>query len=158
MAQPPADKVQGSNAIDHGGGGAHSDERIHIGGEVEQGLEAHPEVLLIDDESGDGEQKQGQGVYHGVFRAMEKGGDRPTHHMPHGQVEQGDQKYQRPDETQPHIFQVLLHGVSGGACPDLGAGRSSLGQRGSVARLHHGGDDVISGQISLPVHRHGTGE
>ena len=40
----------------------------------------------------------------------------------------------------------------------LAAGRPGLGQGGPVARLDHGGHDVVRRQVPAPVHRHGAGE
>src|SRR5699024_7001273 len=134
VAQAPADEVQGRHAVDNGGGGAHGDEGVHVGGEVEQGFEAHPEILLVDDQRGQGEQKQGEGVHHGVLLPQKAGGDGPAHHVPHGQVEQGDEEDQGGDEPQLHVLLILFHGLGGGAgLGGLAAGFTLLGQGGAVA-------------------------
>ena len=52
VAQPPADGVQGHNAVEHSGGGAHGDEGVHIGGPMPEGAEAVYEVGPVDDQRG----------------------------------------------------------------------------------------------------------
>ena len=156
VAQSPADAVQGGDTVDHGGGGAYGNEGVHVGGEVEQRLKAHPVVFLVDDHDGHGEQEQGEGVGHGIFHAMEEVRDGPAHHVAHGQVEQGNEEDEGGDEPGLHALQLILHGVGsgdgGGVLPRRG------GQGCAVACLLHRGDDGLRRDGIVAVHCHGAAQ
>ena len=92
-AQVPGDEEQGRHAVEHRGGGAKGDERVHVGRAVPQGLEAHRIVFAVDIQDGQGEQELEEGHHQGVGRLVEEGGQGPAHHVPHGDVEQGRQKH-----------------------------------------------------------------
>ena len=83
-AQAGGDLEQGGAAVDHGGGGADGDQGVHVGRALEQGLEAHPVVFLVDDHNRDGQQELDQGDGQGVFRHVEPVGQGPAHHVTHG--------------------------------------------------------------------------
>ena len=69
--------------------------------------------------------------------------------MAHGDVEQGDQKDEGPDQPVLHGGELLLH-------PGLGPGSGGLdggclGQGGSIARVDNGVDDAAGGEDVLVV-------
>ena len=92
VPQAPGDLEQGGHAVDHGGGGADGDERVHIGRTLEQAPEAHLVILVVDVQDGKGQQKLEKGGQEHVPLVVEEGGQRPAHHVPHGQIEQRDQE------------------------------------------------------------------
>ena len=150
------DLVQGEYAVHHGGGRAHGHQGVHVGRPVPQGLEAALVVLVVDIEDGKGQQQLGQGVGPHVLMPGQEGGDRHAQHMPHGQVEQGQQEHHGPHEAALHPRQLLLQDVVGAALLRLGPGPG--GERGPIARGLHRLDDVVGGQDALvKIRRHGVG-
>ena len=158
VAQAVADLVNGKDAIDHSRDGAHSDERVHIGAAVEQGAEAVFVVLVVDIQDRQGEQELGKGEGYGVLVTHQESGEGGAHHVPHGDIEQGNQEEKGEDEAALHRgelrFHLGLRPLSGspGWDPSLG------GQGGAVSCLDHRLDDAFGGKGGLVVlHIHGVG-
>ena len=125
-------------------------------GALEQGLKADLIVFVVEIHNWQGEQQLGQAKSHRIFRAQEEPRQGGAHHVPHGDVEQGDQKDKGPDQAVLHGGELLLHpGLGpGGAC----LGGSRLGQGGSIARVDDGVDDAAGGEDVLVVlDGHGIG-
>ena len=108
---------------------------------MEQGLKTHAVILIVDDGHGQSQQKQGQGIDHGVFRSQEEPRQRPAHHVPHGNVEQRNGEYEGPNDPALHRFVFLFCCIHRGN--SLGR-RFPFGllERRAIARLLHGGDDL----------------
>ena len=160
VPQAVADLEDGGDTVDHGGRGAHGDQGVHIGRAVEEGLEAHPVVLVVDIHDGQHQQELDEGKGQGVPAVMEEGGEGPAHHMPHGDIEEGDEEAQGDEETALHAVELLLH-LPGRVRPGVpGAGGGlRLGQGAAVARRVHGGDDILRrlGR-RVVLHRHGPAQ
>ena len=144
---------EGVGAPDKAGRGAQRHQRIHIGGAVDQPLEAADEELLVDDH--DDARQQQLNKAHGDVVAVEPVGERPApHHVPHGKVHQNDEKDQRGDEP---LFQ--LRGLVVGQCVKAGTGVRRSGSAagsgaGTVARILYRLDD--GGGAGGALHAHGV--
>ena len=78
--------------------GTHGHQSVHVGGAVDQPLEAADEELLVDDHH-DARQQQLDKT-HGDVVAVEPMGQGPApHHVPHGKIHQYEQKTQRCDQA-----------------------------------------------------------
>ena len=84
---------QGVGAPEKAGRGAQCHQCVHVGGTVEQALEAADEELLVDDHHDARQQQLDQ--THGNVVAVEPVGKRPSpHHVAHREVHQHRQKDQ----------------------------------------------------------------
>ena len=157
MPQAIADKIQRNDTVNHSGRSAYRNQGIHIGRAVPQGLKPDPEVFLIDNQRWNGQQKQRQGIGHGVLHPVEEAWDGPAHHMPHGEVKQRNHKDNGSNQPPLHIFQIVLHRLGRRLRLDGGA-RRRLGHRRTVPRLHNGIGDLFRRQRAVPFHRHGAAQ
>ena len=157
-AQVPGDEEQGRHAVHHCGGGAQGDQRVHVGGAVPQGLEAHGVVFAVDEHNGQGQQELDHGHHQGVGRLVEEGGQGPAHHVAHGDIEQGRQEHQRGEEAALHAGGLLRHDVSGPGYGGRGRLARRSGEGGAVARLLHGVDDLVGGGLVGIFHQHGVAQ
>ena len=157
VAQAPAHLVDGKDTVDDGGGGAHGNERIHIGRAMQQRLDSYLIIFIVKIHDGQRQQQLGQPEGHGVLVPQQKGGQGRPHHVAHGDIKQGDQKDKGPDQPALHGGQLLGHGIVAGLDRRF-VSPAALGQRGPVARIHHRFDNVVCGQNVLVVlNRHGVG-
>ena len=97
VPQSVAHLIDGEHAIYYGSGGAHSDERVHVGRPVEQSLKADFIIFVVEIHDRQREQKLSQAKGHRIFYAQEELRQGSAHHVAHGDVEQGDQKDEGPD-------------------------------------------------------------
>ena len=156
VSQPVAHLIDGEHAVYHGGGGAHSDEGVHVGRPVEQGLKADLIVFVVEIHNWQGEQQLGQAKGHRVFHAQKEAGQGSTHHVAHGDVEQGDQKDEGPDQPVLHGGELFLQTGLGPGSGGLDGG--CLRQGGPIARVDDGVDDAAGGEDVLVVlDGHGVG-
>ena len=156
VAQAPGDLKQGCDAVDHGGGGAQSNEGIHVGRPVPQGLEAHLVVLVVNVQDGQSEEKLEEGHHEHVARIVEEGRQGPAHHVAHREIEQGHQKDQGGAEPPLHAGGLLFHHVFP---PGRGRGCFCLGQGGAVTRRLHRLDNMLSVRGVFGVlHQHGVAQ
>ena len=141
MAQAPADLVDGEHPVNHGGGGPHRDQGVHIGRAAEEGLEAHLIIFVVEVHDGQGQQQLGEGKGQGVFHPHQESRQGRAHHVSHGDVEQGQQEGEGPDHPVLHLLQLPGGGV-------LRTGRGlplplPLRQGGPVAGALYGIDDAL---------------
>ena len=84
---------QGVGAPEKAGRGTQRHQCVHVGGTVEQALEAADEELLVDDHYDARQQQLDQ--THGNVVAVEPVGERPApHHVAHREIHQHRQKDQ----------------------------------------------------------------
>ena len=146
---------QGVGAPHKAGHGAHGHQRVHVGGAVDQPLEAIDEELLVDHHH-DARQQQLDKA-HGNMVAVKPVGQRPApHHVAHGKVHQYQQKAQRSNQPPLELgrlvvgqrVQVGAGGAGGGSTGRLGAG--------TVTGFLHGLNDRRAGCGAL--YAHGVGQ
>ena len=121
---------------DQGGSRADSDQAVHVGGAVPQGLQSHGEKLAVEEQHRHAQQQLGQRVGEIVALAVEPVGQGQTEHMAHGHIHQGDEESHAPDEPGLHAGQLILHGI-GGFLGRAG-GAFLLGKACSVTRIDYG--------------------
>ena len=146
---------EGVGAPEETGRGAQRHQCIHVGGAVEEALEAVDEELLVDDHH-DARQQQLNEAHRDVV-AVEPVGERPApHHVPHGKVHQHRQEEKGGDEP---LFQfgglVVGQSVEVGAGVRDGGWPARLGA-GTIACILHRLDD--GGGTRGALHAHGVGE
>ena len=146
---------EGVGAPEEAGRGTKRHQRIHVGGAVEEALEAVDEELLVDDHHDARQQKLNEA--HRDMVAIEPVGERPApHHVPHGKVHQHRQEEKGGNEP---LFQfgglVVGQSVEVGAGVWGGGGPARLGA-GAIACILHRLDD--GGSTRGALHAHGVGE
>ena len=121
-----------------------------------QGFKAHLIVFVVDIHNGQGKQELDQRHHKHVARIVEKGGQRPAHHVAHGDIEERHQENERGQKPPLHTGGLFLHPID-----LLRLGRHSFDCRegGSVARLLHRVDDLPGvGDTLVVVHHHGVAQ
>ena len=157
MPHAVADLEEGGHTVDHGGQGAQRNEGIHIGGAVEQGLEAHFIVFIVDIHDGQYQQELDQSEAEGVSAIVKEMREGPPHHVPHGDIKEREEKAQGDHKSALHPQQFGLY-VDRGSGIRLGAALGG-GERGPVARIIHRGNDgfrTLSARVIL--HQHGPAQ
>ena len=156
VAQAPADRVDGGDAVDDGRAGADGDQRVHVGRAVEQRAEADLVILAVDVHDRQRQQQLAHRVGNGILVAAEQRRQRPAQHVPHGEVHQRHQKGKRDDQPPLHGGEFVGHrrgaGLGGGRL--FAAGRRL--RRGAVAAGLDGGADLRGRQglvVVLDGHR-----
>ncbi len=143
MAQAVPHLVDGENAVDDGGGGAHGNEAVHIGRSIPKGFKAHFIILIVEIHNRQGEQQLGQPEGHRILVPHQKGGQRRAHHVAHGDIEQRNQEHKGPDHPVLHPRQLLGHNVLCGG--RLGLCACLLRQGCPVSGLYYRLDNILSG-------------
>ena len=157
VAEAVADLEDGEHAVNDGGDGAHGDEGVHIGRALEEGLEAHLIVFVVEVHDGQGQQELDKGEGQGVFHPCQKARQGRAHHMAHGDVKEGDKEGKGPDKAVLHLLELPGHHV-------LPLGLACLGPRlprqgGPVAGGHHRSHNLLRRDGGLVVcHLHIVGE
>ena len=136
-------------APDKAGARAEGDKRVHIRRAVQQALKAGDEKLLIDDHDDRREQELHQP--HGDVVAFKPLRQRPApHHMAHGKIHEHGEEAERGDEAALQDRRLAvgerIRRRSGGFCLTAGF------ERGAVARVDDGGDDLLRGGGTLDAH------
>ena len=150
LAEADADLIDGINAVDDGGAGAEGDERIHVRRALPQRPKADNVVLAVDIDDGEQQQKLREGEGHRVLHAEEARRQRPAHHVPHREVEEGNGKNEREGEALFHAAVGLLRGA--GAALFHGGSTAGLCVQGrAVARLFDRGDDLRGRELRFVV-------
>ena len=145
---------EGIGAPEEAGRGTKRHQRIHVGGAVEEALEAVDEELLVDDHH-DARQQQLNEAHRDVV-AVKPVGERPApHHVPHGKVHQHRQEEKGGDEP---LFQfgglVVGQGIEVGAGVRGGGGPACF-RAGAIACILHRLDDGGGTRGALHAHRVG---
>ena len=136
---------------DEGGGGAETDQGVHIRRPVKQRLRAGDKELLVDNHYDGGQQKLNQPD--GNVISVKEGWQGPAPHvMPHRDVHQNQQEAQRPEQAAQELRALAV-------CQRIlgrdGCSRFRPAERGSVARLSDGGYDCFRTCAALHAHRVG---
>ena len=149
VAQAIADLEDGEHAVDDGGDGPDSDEGIHVGRAVEEGLEAVFKVFVVEVHDWQGQQELHQGEGGRVFHPGQEPRQRRAHHVAHGDIEEGDEEDEGPDQPVLHLGQLLGHDVLLWLRRP-GRGRFP-GQGRAVADGLHGADDALRRDRALVI-------
>ena len=96
--------VNGKDTVYHGGTGTNSDEGIHVGCTVSQGLQPFDIKFPVYIGDGQCQQKLGKSKIGCACVAGEKSGQRQPKHMPHGNIHQRNQKGKADDKPMLHFL------------------------------------------------------
>ena len=157
VSQAPADLVESHQTVGHSGSGAQGNEGVHVGRTAPQSLKSHLVVLVVDIHDGQQQKHLGQGVNESIFRAMEEARNGQTHHMPHGEIKEGNKKAEGDDKPPLHGGELLLHVRDPGSFGRFPGGLPR--QTGPITRLHYGSNNgitVLPGGVK--VHLHGAAQ
>ena len=142
MAERIPNAVQGRDAVKRGRSRAQRHKRVHVGGLVNETLEAVAEELEVDGNNRDDEQELCESKRHHVLVAQENTRQGPAIHMAHVQVKQRNGKDEAHDEADAHALCLGL-----GDLRRRGSGRSLLSRRTSRCALRGTRDGAVSGLV-----------
>ncbi len=149
-------RAQAVHTVGKRSGGSHGHQRVHIGRAVREAGKSADKKFVVDAKDGDGESHLKKGHRRVIIR--EGGRKRPIpHHVPHGDIHQGNQKDHRRDqavhETRrlPVDQDLLLRGGD-----HIPVGSLGTEQGGPVTRRGHRGDHRV--RIGVTFHTHGIGQ
>ena len=108
MAEAVGQLVENENTVSHGSGGTDGYQGIHVGRTVPQRFEADPVVFAVEGKDGEGEQQLGQGKGQQIVMPRQERRQGQAQHVPHGDVEQGEEERDGPEEAVLHLVQFSL--------------------------------------------------
>ena len=141
---------QHPDAIHQGRSGTHCNERVHIGAAVPQGFQATGEIHPVQKHHRQRQEALQQCRHQSIFRVMEAGRHRKTHHMAHGHIHEYRQKTKGAADAPFHGFLLGRRGYRFLLCLSGGSG--------SIAGLLHRFQDLFRYRFPGSLYRHGTGQ
>ena len=111
VAEAPAHPVYGENPVEEGGGRADGHQGVHVRGAVDERFETDLEKAPVDEKHRDGQKQLGERRDQRVFLSHKNAGNGKPHHMPHGDVHEGNQNEDGGNQSGFHRLLVLQGAV-----------------------------------------------
>ncbi len=108
VPEPPRNLVNGINSVHKRRAGAKRDQGIHVWGSPPQVFKPVFKIMSAGRQNRKQKQKLGERENHRIFHARQKLWQRPSRHMPHGNIKQRNRKNQGNRQSflhQPHLGQ-----------------------------------------------------